>query len=197
MDRSPNLLDTVNQRQATDPATESQSSDLVGWQVLSTQTDSLDDMGTASQHVADRIRARSGESLTIETGAVRATLVGVPHVRVDDLVYAHHRDRLEASTRPCALFDVENTSSAPINWTSRQTKFIGTDDYTYRHSHISLDPSKLGPGCYPSQIEIEPGCRARIITPVEQLPSSVGVSKVIQQVTFRGRLASQKLTYTL
>ncbi len=172
-------------------------SDSATWGDLSVQSNKVGNSDAMKGRVTDRIQTHSGDSLTIDTGDVKATLIGVPQVRIDDLVYTHHRRRLNSSTRPCALFEVKNIGEVPVNWTSRQTKFIGSDGYTYKQSHISLDPSQIGPGCYSSQIEIEPGCRARIITPVEQLPPTVDVAQVIHRVGFRGQLARQRLTYTL
>lgn len=177
--------------------TKTELSDSVKCERFPGKISQADNIDSVSRSIIDRVRAQPGESLTVETGGVRATLVGVPQIRLEDLVYAHHRERLGDSTRFCALFDVENTSNAQITWANRYTKFIGTDDYTYRQSHISLDPSQLGPGCYSSLVDIEPSCRARIITPVEQLPSGVDVSRVIHRITFRGQLADQRLTYTL
>lgn len=215
MDRSLNRSETVDRTRAAEPTVETDTADSVGWRDISERTDRLDSVDTPDGRVdgrvqgepvgnriqdgriEDRIRARAGEPLTIETGAVRATLVDVLQVRVDDLVYAHHRRRLGDPIRACALFDVENTANVPIRWTSRRTKFIGSDSYTYNRARVSLDPSRLGPGCYPSQVDIEPGCRARVITPVEQLPGGVDVAKVVHTVTFRGRLGNQRLTYTL
>jgi len=196
MDRLLNRLDAVDRKRGAEPTPKSDSSEAVGWRDLSVKTNGSEKPAT-SNRITDRIRAHAGDPLTIETGAVRATLVGVPHVRVADLVYAHHRRRLGDPVRACALFDIENTGSVPINWTSRQTKFIGSDSYTYRKAHVSLDPAQLGAGCYPSQVEIEPGSRGRVITPVEQLPGPVDVAKVVQRVSFRGRLGTQRLTYTL
>jgi len=195
MDRSFNRL-AVDRERAAEPTAESDSTESVGWRDLSVKT-TVDGPDTASGGVAERIQSRAGDPLTIETGAVRATLVGVPQVRVDDLVYAHHRRRLGDPVRACALFTVENTGSVPIHWTSRATKFIGTDSYTYKRADISLDPAELGAGVYPSQVEIEPGCRARVIVPVEQLPGHVDVAKVVQRVSFRGRIGTQRLTYNL
>jgi len=196
MDGSLNRATAVDRQQAAEPPATRDSSESVTWQDLSAKT-TLAEPETTSDHLTDRIQTQAGDPLTIETGAVRATLVGVPQVRVDDLVYAHHRSRLGASTRACALFDIENTGQVPITWTSRRTKFIGTDSYTYKQAHVSLDPAQLGAGCYPSQVDIEPGSRARVITPVEQLPNGVDVAQVVHNVTFRGRLGTQRLTYTL
>jgi len=154
---------------------------------------------TNRQHITDLIQSRSGESLTVETPLLTATLVGVPHVQLAEFVYTHQRESLQAvgATRACALFDIENTSSRRLRWTSRRTAFIGSDKYTYRQAHVSLDPSKLGPGCYPTQVTIEPGCRARVITPVEQLPPAVDVAKVVHTVSAPGRRGSQQLTFSL
>jgi len=194
MDRSPNRLTVVDRQRAAEPTAET---DSVEWRDIAATPAHGDGGETVAEDVTDRIRAHAGEPLTIETGAVRATLVGVPQVRVDDLVYAHHRRRLGEPVRVCALFDVENTGGVPIHWTTRQTKFIGSDGYTYSRAHVSLDPAQLGAGCYPSQVEIEPGSRARVITPVEQLPGAVDIAKVVQRVSLRGRIGTQRLTYTL
>lgn len=197
MDRSLNRLDTVDCQRAAEPTAKTDSSESVVWRDLSDKMDGTVETKTESRRVTDRIQANAGDPLTIETGAVRATLLGVLQVRIDDLVYAHYRRRLGDPARTCALFDVENTSSVPVHWTTRRTKFIGTDGYTYNRAHISLDPSRLGAGCHPSQVEIEAGCRARVITPVEQLPATVNVRKVIQTVSPRGRPGSQRLVYSL
>lgn len=202
------------------PTDGSESSESVEWRDISVQTnapagtesgidrqsasdrvDSTDTSETAvtdQNSITDRIQACSGESLTVETDIVTATLVGVPRIRVDDLVYAHQRDSLQhADTRACALFDITNTSDVPIQWAGRRTKFIGSDNYSYTHAHVSLDPSQLGPGCYPTQVEIEPGSRARVITPVERLPTDVDVTKVVHTVASRGELGSQRLVFTV
>lgn len=210
--------DTARDRAETTGS--SDSSESVEWRDISVKTnapagtesgidrwsksDSVDSTTTSETAVTDqngitdRIQACSGASLTIETDIVTATLVGVPQIRVDDLVYAHQRDTLgHADTRACALFDITNTSDVPIQWAGRRTKFIGSDSYTYTHAHVSLDPSQLGPGCYPTQVEIEPGCRARVITPVERLPEDVDVAKVVHTIASHRELGSQRLTFTL
>jgi hypothetical protein len=210
-------MEDVNTESAAEPPAETESSESVEWRDISVETgtpggpesesdrlsgaesttDTTKQQESAGGHVTDRIQAHAGEPLTIETGAVTATLLGVPCVRVDDLVYAHQHEKLRGNTRACALFDIENTGSGPIHWTSRRTKFIGSDGYTYSQAHVSLDPSQLGAGCYPRQVEIEPGCRARVITPVEQLPAAVDVAKVIHTVAAHGQPGSQRLTFTL
>lgn len=217
MDRYLNRVDAVDREGAAETTAENDSSEPVEWRDISVQSDSSVRTSSESDRfpgpdspraaggraasrdsrLGDRIQSLAGEPLTIKTGAVTATLIGVPAVRIDDLVYEHQREQLGGTKRQCALFDIENTGSDLINWTGRRTKFIGTDNYTYEAAHVSLDPSQLGPGCYPTQVEIEPGCRARVITPVEQLPSAVDVAKVIQTVAVRGRLGRQRLTFTL
>lgn len=197
MNRDLNRLNTVDEKRATEPTAETRPSESVEWQDLSVKMDGSTDPVNKNSRVTDRIRAHAGEPLTIETGIVTATLIGVPKVRIDDLAYAHQRDRIDGPIRACALFDIKNTSSVPIHWTSRQTKFIGSDTYTYKQTHFSLDPSQLGAGCYPRQVEVEPGCRARVITPVEQLPPEVTVKKIIQTISPHGRPGSQRLTFSL
>jgi len=197
MDRPVDQLDVADRQAPTTPQTGTSISKPVSWRDLSANINHTTELTAADQRLADQIQDGLIEPLTTDTGALSATLIGVPQLKVDDLVYPHQCDRLEESTRFCALFDVENTGNVPINWTSTQTKFIGTDDYTYKRSYVSLDPANLGPGCHPSHVEIEPKCRARIITPVEKLPSGVGVSQVVHRVRFHGQRGSQRLAYSL
>jgi len=192
-----NRLNTVDKKRAAEPTAETGASKSVEWQDLSVEKDGDTKAMTESGRVADRIQVHAGKPLTIVTGIVTATLVGVPKVRIDDLVYAHQRKQISGATRACALFDIKNTSNVPIHWTSRQTKFIGSDSYTYKQAHFSLDPSQLGAGCYPRQVEIEPGCRARVITPVEHLPKGVDIENIIQKITPRGQPGSHRLTFSL
>lgn len=219
MDRSLDRLEGTDPDTATDGAEtngDTRSSRSAEWCDMSVRTDApvehagstrqsvpqraaAGEQAADRQHITDRIQSRSGESLTVETPLLTATLVGVPQVQLAEFVYTHQRESLQAveATRACALFDIENTSSRRLRWTSRRTAFIGSDKYTYRQAHVSLDPSKLGPGCYPRQVTIEPGCRARVITPVEQLPPAVDVAKVVQTVSAPGRRGSQQLTFSV
>ena len=149
--------------------------------------------------VADRVQSRSGESLTIETDMLTATLVGVPKVSIADLVYTHHRETVAdtGATRFCAMFDVENSSDAPIQWRSARTTFVGSDGYTYDRAHVGLDSASLAPGCHTNHVVIEPRCSARIVTPVEQLPQGVEVAKVIHTVSASVTGPNQRLTFRL
>lgn len=203
--------------ETTDESAPRDSSNPVAWRDLSTKSspaDASSPVGSAAEPrsspaadttvvseptVTNRIRSQSGPSLTIETDMLTATLVGVPKVSIADLVYAHHREEVADSgaVRHCAMFDVENTSDAPIHWLSRRTTFIGSDGYTYDQAHVSLDSSELAPGCHTNQVMIEPRCRARVITPVEQLPQGVDVAKVIHTVVLKGETANQRLIFTL
>lgn len=183
-----------------------EESGTVEWRDLSTKegaTPATQAAATESEPIVtdetitNRIQAHSGDSLTIETGMVTATLVGVPRVSIADLVYAHQQEAAATEDRPCALFVVENTSNAPIHWATRRTKFIGTDGYTYRQAHLSLDPAKLGPGTHTRTVNIEAGSRARVITPVEPLPRGVDVATVIQTVPSNEYRGNQRLRYRL
>lgn len=178
----------------------------VAWRDLSTKSDrdaAVPPTGQATAvrepTVTGRIRSHSGASLTIETDALTATLVGVPTVSIADLVYSHHRDAVATSgaVRHCAMFDVENTSDNRLHWLSRRTVFIGTDGYTYDRAHIALNSAELAPGCHTNHVAIEPRCSARVITPVEQLPEGVDVAKVVHTVALNGAAPNQRLTYTL
>lgn len=139
------------------------------------------------------------ESATVETASVSATLVGVPRVDVREFVYEHRlaRSRETAGRRHLALLDVHNTGSTPLRWRSSRTTFIGDDDYTYGPSSLPLDPSRLGPGCHPRQVEIEPGRRARVVTLAEALPEDVEVVEVVQTLVPRGGSGQQRLAFSV
>ena len=178
----------AGQRGADTKPTE-RSSDAIQWRDIARESPPTETTtGEPSGSVAGRIRAQSGESLRIETDAVTVTLVGVPGVRLDDLIYAHQQPSAadEGITRYCALFDIENTSDSPIHWLSRKTTFIGSDGYTYDRAHVALDSAQLAPGCHTNHVQIEPRCRARVITPVEELPDGVTVSAVLHTVAVSG-----------
>jgi hypothetical protein len=139
--------------------------------------------------------ADSDRSVTVDSESITATLIGVPRVDIHEFVYDHQlglgHDPEE--TRSVAMFDLENTGRHTITWRPSRTRFIGTDDYTYQPSRLSLDPSQLGPGCHTRHVEIEPERRARVVTLVEQLPPGVEVAEVVQKVTIFGD--SQRLTF--
>ncbi|MEF8936313.1 MAG: hypothetical protein V5A32_00045 [Halovenus sp.] len=151
--------------------------------------------GSGAGTVADL--ADAGRSVTVDSESITATLVGVPRVDIHEYVYDHQlglgHDPEE--TRSIATFDLENTGRHSIKWRPSRTRFIGTDDYTYQPSKLSVDPSQLGPGCHTRQVEIEPDRRARVVTLVEQLPSGVEVAEVIQKLTIFGD--SQRLTFSV
>ncbi|MFW6435954.1 MAG: hypothetical protein ACOCY1_06185 [Halovenus sp.] len=138
--------------------------------------------------------ADAGRSVTVDSESITATLIGVPRVDIHEFVYDHQlglgHDPEE--TRSIAMFDLENTGRYPLNWRPTRTRFIGTDDYTYQPSRLSVDPSRLGPGCHTRQVEVEPERRARVVTLVEQLPPGVEVAEVVRKVTIFGD--SQRLS---
>lgn len=191
----------------TDKSARASHSSPVGWRdvaekdpISSTTTTPASGSPSADEGtVTDRIEGRSGPSLTIDAHSVKATLVGVPKVSIADLVYTHHRDRVADSggARFCAMFDVENTSENPISWRSRQTTFIGSDGYTYDQAHVAIDAAALAPGCHTNSVMIEPHCRARIVTPVEQLPEKVGIEKVIHPFSAEGNASKERLLFKL
>jgi hypothetical protein len=196
-----------NRGETTDETAEDTPSTPVEWRDIA-ETPPTSDTGASSDvgstagdgpPVADRIRSRSGESLTIETDMLTATLVGVPKVSIADLVYNHHRDKVAetGTTRFCAMFDVENSSTSPIQWRSAQTSFIGSDGYTYERAHVGLNSASLAPGCHTNHVVIEPRCRARVVTPIEQLPQGVDVAKVIHTVSASATGPNQRLIYRL
>ena len=139
-----------------------------------------------------------GSPVTVESGAVRATLLGVTRVRLSEFVYAHQLGGdTRSETRPVAMFDVENTSDRPVCWQSGRTTFIGDDDYTYGESTLSLDPSRLGPGCHTRRVEIEPGRRARVVTLVERLPDTVEVAEIVHTLAARDCGDTQRLVFSV
>jgi len=196
--------DAEHRATTTDEAPEESSS--VAWRDLSTKaaadpassSPTADTAVVAEPTVTDRIRSHAGSSLTIETDRLTATLVGVPTVSIADLVYSHHRDAVveTGAVRHCAMFDVENTSHERLHWLSRRTTFIGSDGYTYDRAPIALNSAEVAPGCHTNHVVIEPRCSARVLTPVEQLPKGVDVTKVTHTVVLNGA-PNQRLIYTL
>lgn len=155
---------------------------------------------TPDRTLADVLAESSGgRPVTVETDSLAVTLVDMPRITVGEFVYDHQVEpSREADTRPVALFDVENTSARPLRWKSARTQFIGDDGYTYQPAHLSLDPSRLGPGCHTRQVEIEPGRRARVVTLVEQLPAGVDIVEVVHAFTARGgRAETERLVFSL
>lgn len=151
----------------------------------------------SAESLADAVAQSAGRPSTVETRGLTATLVGVPRVDLAEFVYDHQVDRAEdGQTRPVALFDLENTSDRPLRWRDARTTFVGDDEYTYQPAHVSLDPAALGPGCHTSQVEIEPGRRARLVTLVEELPRGVEVSEVVHTLTHR-RGEDQRLVFSV
>jgi hypothetical protein len=197
----------IKQSEAIDGSNAALASDSVEWRDISTNHVDSNPKGSEiskstiadEKTVSNRIKSRSGSSLTIETDMLNVTLVGVPKISVVDLVYAHHQDAVDKSdpTRFCAMFDIKNTSNSLAHWRSQRTKFIGSDGYTYDQSHISLDSSTLAPGCHTTQVKIEPGCRARVITSVEKLPMGTDVAKVIHTVPSNRNRPEHRLIFTL
>jgi hypothetical protein len=137
-------------------------------------------------------RARSDVATTED---MTVALVGLPNVDLSEFVYSHQlaSGPDEQPIRQIALFDIENRGNGPLRWQAAKTKFIGTDGYTYRQAHESLDPAKLGPGCHTRQVEVEPGRKARFVTLVEELPPGVEIAEVVQTVPGRGRRQSRRV----
>ena len=151
----------------------------------------------SADRLSGRLDSEFGQPVTVSTDALSATLLGVPRIAVDEFVYRHQQGpQTDGDTRQSALFDIENTSDRPIRWDDKKTSFIGTDGYTYRGAHLSLDPARLGPGCHTRSVEIEPGCRARVMTLVERLPEGVEVARVVHSVPSRNH-RDQRLTFDL
>ena len=151
----------------------------------------------SADRLTGRLDAEFGQPMTVSTDVFSATLLGVPRIAVDEFVYRHQLDpRTDGETRPSALFDIENTSNRPIRWDPKRTSFIGSDGYTYRGAHVSLDPARLGPGCHTRSVEIEPGCRARVMTLVERLPQGVEVARIVHSAASR-RHTDQRLVFDL
>lgn len=151
----------------------------------------------SADRLAGQLDAEFGQPVTVSTDALSATLLGVPRIAVDAFVYRHQQGpQTDGDTRQSALFDIENTGDRPLRWDHKKTSFIGTDGYTYRGAHLSLDPARLGPGCHTRSVDIEPGCRARVMTLVERLPEGVEVARVVHSVPSRHH-PDRRLTFDL
>lgn len=158
-----------------------------------TNTDAFADR--TAQGPGDLSNADGARSDVATTEDMTVALVGLPRVELSEFVYSHQLPSGpdEQPIRQVALFDIENRGTGPLRWQAAKTKFIGTDGYTYRQAHESLDPAKLGPGCHTRQIEVEPGRKARFVTLVEELPPGVEIAEVVQTVPGRGRRESRRL----
>jgi len=151
----------------------------------------------SADRLTGHLDSEFGQPVTVSTDAFSATLLGVPRITIDEFVYRHQLGpQTDGDTRQSALFDIENTSDRPIRWDHKKTSFIGTDGYTYRGAHLSLDPARLGPGCHTRSVDIEPGCRARVMTLVERLPEGVEVARVVHSVPSRNH-PDRRLTFDL
>jgi len=150
----------------------------------------------SADRLSGQIDSEFGQPMTVSTDSLSATLLGVPQVAVDEFVYRHQQGQTDGDTRQSALFDIENTSDRPLRWDHNKTSFIGTDGYTYRAAHLSLDPARLGPGCHTRSVDIEPGCRARVMTLVERLPEGVEVARIVHSVPSRHH-PDRRLTFDL
>jgi len=138
---------------------------------------------TADRSDSGLAEQRSGRSAAIETDAVSGTVLAVPKVELGTVVYDYQLDAVdETDRRPLVLFDLENTGEEPLRWTPGRTRFLGTDDYTYQPSKLSLDPDQFGPGCHTRSVTIEPGRRARVVTLVEELPDGVEIQGLVHRL---------------
>lgn len=210
MKRSRNHAATTDAEanQATDDS-ESVSSDAsasVAWHDLSAKSSTSElpspttEPATVSHATATNTpQSQPGVPLTIETDLLTATLVDLSKLSIADLTHSPHRDvgANSAAIRHCATIDVENTSDVPIHWLTRQTRFIGSDDHTYGQAHLPLTSTELAPGCHTTHVVIDPRCKARVITPIEQLPQGVEVTTVAHTLTLKGHTAPRRLRFTL
>ena len=130
----------------------------------------------------------AGRSAAIRTDGISGTILAVPNVELGAVAYDHQLDAAEeAQQRPLILLDLENTGDEPLRWNPNRTRFLGTDDYTYQPSSLSLDPDRFGPGCHTRSVTIEPGRRARVVTLIEELPAGVEIETVVHRLR-RGRI---------
>jgi hypothetical protein len=149
--------------------------------------------------LAEAVAQTATRPTTVDTGALSATLVGVPRIDLQEFVYAHQLDPSgpDQAQRPVALFDLENQTDQRLRWRSARTKFIGTDEYAYQPAQLSLEPTQLGPGCHTRQVELEPRSKARMVTLVEKLPQGVEVAKVVQTIPRRGAAQNERLVFAV
>jgi hypothetical protein len=151
-----------------------------------------------SSSIADAVSGSLSrrDAVTVESDSVRATLVGIPTIDVEEFVYSHQMD--DGGEHAVALFDVENTTDSPLKWQTSRTQFVGDDEYTYQPARLTLDPSQLGPGCHTRQVELPPGRRARVVTLVEVLPPGVEIAEVVHSLPAQSGLGGrERLVFSL
>lgn len=81
--------------------------------------------------------------------------------------------------RYLVVFDVENTSDRLIAWETGDTKFHGTDGYTYTSSNHALNEHLLSARLNLNYAEIEAGRKAKVVTLVESMPEGVEVEEIV------------------
>jgi hypothetical protein len=147
--------------------------------------ETTDPVGRSNAELAGQL---AGRSAAIEHDSVSGTVLAVPSVELESVAYDHQLDAADtAQKRPLVLLDLENTGEEPLRWNPSRTRFLGTDDYTYQPSSLSLDPDRFGPGCHTRSVTIEPGRRARVVTLIEELPAGVEIEAVVHRFR-RGRI---------
>lgn len=149
----------------------------VEWRDLSVDTETVD-----GSNGPDESLLPDG---TTRAGSTTATLVAVEPREIQALAYTHQLETLAeppSARRLTAHFEITNTGSQPVHWLGSRTTAVGTDGTEYRQAAFDVDMSKLTAGWQPKQAVIEPQRTELVITPLEQLPPDVGISRIVQTI---------------
>lgn len=122
--------------------------------------------------------------ITVSGDYFSATIVGIHHHGdIRDLVFEHQLDERPGHHRTVILYDLENTSDQVITWHADNSKYIGSDSYTYDRSEYLVEDSRIRPPWTGFYVDIEGGTRSRFIEIVERMPEDTTLSKVVHTLS--------------
>lgn len=122
--------------------------------------------------------------ITIEGDYMTASVVGLQHnADVRELVHDHQIEERPGHHRTVILYDLHNTSDQVLRWSIDDSKYIGSDTYTYTHSEYFVDESGIQAPWTAATTEIEGGTRSRFIEVVEKMPEDVVLSKIVHTLS--------------
>jgi curved DNA-binding protein CbpA len=137
------------------------------------------------------IKGNLDSELIIEGEFLTLALTGLVRADVSDIVFPIQAEEADDTVRWVAFFHAYNNSDQLLKWSlSTETKFIGSDEYSYQHDGDLMIPSKKArivpsanvdvPSHFESQsAKLEPGVRADGIIVVEMLPPEVTIEEVV------------------
>lgn len=137
------------------------------------------------------IKGNLGSELFIEGEYLTLALIGLVKADVSNIVFPYQAEQKENTVRWIAFFHAYNKSDQLLEWSLQtETKFVGSDEYSYQHEGDLMIPSKkarIVPSAnvdLPSHFEsgrakLEPGVRADGIIVVEKLPPEVTIERIV------------------